>query len=513
MKTWTFYRCPGFWPNLNTFVGYGAAGVGQFLGEHSRLLVKFNLPSRPNGTLIDRAYLVAAPNGHSRLDVLAWGDNVLAYELLDDAWVTATDGSHHAAATPLDGGAKVMIYNNVGTPKTTSTVWDITNLMENWDANPATNHGIMLRTETEFVTNQGGFFFEEDMWQQSDYDAFAASTPNNLVTDLNDRGGVRLIVFFTRMALAENQLYKSDENPLANDGLPVSGDPYLGTEHQFYVGNLPSRWQALYVRGRGVSSGPNPPTFDNQGPYRLPLAGVFNLAVEDAAGTVFRPDASQAGTDFVLLDGRASPGSNYNVSLTGGEGAKGYALGRAGEATSLSTVGQTTVTDQVSFSTDQGLQLVNIQFPANSSSRVDVVIEKDNLVATGDEQFYIENAKKFRSALFEGGQVVQVRPSVKYLEPSDGLLREDSDYYYRLTTGGALDVSGNVNYALAITYNGPELKYYGCVDMYYEFCQKFETVMQTFAVRVRVTCSPWVPAAVGRHLCPGGLPGNHRSEQ
>lgn len=517
MRAGTTVRSPVYNPDFNYFVGYFTPGIGMSGDGQQRLLVKFAMPTQPPNTTVTQAYLVATPTGEgiSNRDYLS--QNVLAYSMLNDNWISSSDAQWIAPGQIqiISPGAQRMFYSE-GDPNNPDrgVTWDVTTLVQNW-FNSGPNYGIMLRTENEFCSinpnNCGVFYLGPVYGQDGDYawtrdelqtieDQSTESQPADLVSG---NGGVRLMVFFSGPTLSEGQVIKPPIGYLAN---PSFSDPYFHADHEYRMTTaLPTHWQAVVARGMGSTIGPNPPVFDV--PLGQTLTGTVSLELRDTDDDLYVPYSDEdrrfqpnGNLSYLLLNGRAVSGRQHNLRVKpkdGGGVPLGYDVRLIGEKENLIAVSNSSIVRNYELDSGDPLTLWNVSFgglPAGSNVRVDVEITGHNSRYWNDAGTLYNYAREFNAQLYRGGggnyyqgfgspHIVLGSNAPETGDIAYGTVRLSSPIFTPERSGSESD------YALALGYNGPQMAilttYYGGGEF-----PPFEERPMKFLYRVRVTaCS------------------------
>ncbi len=508
-------------PDFDHFVGYNSPdyqAVGRFTDGQARLLVKFARPTQPFGTSVSKAWLVVKPTGLYAGGAEYLRQNILAYTLDNDAWLTDPDfqwidDSHTALIQPgaqqVDFTAGDPNYNLFSEVK-----WDVTTQVQTWYGNwgAATednNHGIMLRAENEFCSFNpngcGGFYFNKGKaWSDNDlhYNELISNMwgeDNPYVSsELGATGGLLLMVFFQGPTLSEGQIIKPS---YGYQPAPSVDAPYYHADHEYRLEDPRSHWQALVARGMGDTFGPNPPTFDH--PYGQEITGALPLELRDADDHLYIPysdgDTSfqpNGGLSYFLLNGRAAPGAKYKArvtSLQGDQPSAGYDMRLIGEKDNLVAVSGGSITHTYEITTDTPLVLWNIDYstlPANSNVRVDIDITGHNSRDGSDYGTLYNYARNFSARLFNGAESNYFGWDSEHKELSSPPAQGDIPYgSVRLSSPIFTPLASANNYALALAYNGPQMtvltKDYGSGEF-----PQFEEHPMIFKYQVRVTACP-----------------------
>ena len=524
MKSYSTMRTYLYWPNIDTPIGSVGPGIGGFADGQERMMVKFNLPQQPIGTILQQAYLVATPNVPGDYSPSAATETVLAYQLTNDNWLNSADVVHQNSAIEIEPGVShVMSYNpaDPANGPSTSAVWDVTALVNAWRSDYTSNHGILLRTQREFCDACMGFYLNGEGWNDKDLEAIATeSTPDSPKLDFpgSSRGGVRLLVYYQADSLAKNTIYETGTHPFyMYDGTPSTRAPYWGADHEFNISDTSSKWEALYVRGLNVGDGPIVPSEADPGPYTRQLMGSMKMDVLNLSGAeLAASDSTQGQTDFLLLDGYQAAGSDYRLRVqTNGSAPTNYAVGRMNQLASLSTQGIPpeggSVTSEYIFSSETAMGLWDIRTPAGWTSRVDITFLQDNFAGIyGDnlDTYYNQYVTDFHAWWVPGGGQAISKPGTRQLNTNANTSVDEDTNSYHLYAD--LPREGGY-FALALTNSQPVVKYY-TPDMWDLICPPSRgpsalpcnavPLTQQYKVQVRLTTCPTgtIPTADGK--CP-----------
>lgn len=450
----------------------GELALGLIDNVIHRSLVRFEMPIMPPGTVIDQALLASIPDDAPHLDSVGnFRDRVQAYALANSDWVNS------ATAAPAQGGAlapyvsnnyvhDIMSYGR-GRKVQGGAAFEITNLARTWSANPAANHGVLLRMQRECpIPACGGFYMEypstftrEDLTGK-DYYLYDA-----------DGGGVKLIVVYRGPTLAEGQRIESPP--------PSLDRRYYFADHVYHTPPAPAKWQAVVVRGirddEGVYIDRTPPL------ELLPAGSIPRVqaaeATESAAPTIDRGNLLPAidaalntamlfpsyQIGYTVINGRQQPGASYDARIRQIQGAKEYDLPKLYDM-QLVTERNESINAQLdqatelntTFTSQESLAIWNITLPAGANNRIDVLFPS---VSSGDPNDDGSAAFTGRVVLGNGGRLIRPDNKEVGFELSDnrdyayGKYRLESETFPRKRGPSATNVG------LVLAYNavhGPE---------------------------------------------------------
>ncbi len=467
--------------SFDKVVSYSSLDLGQFDNGVVRPLIHFDLPPLPQGTSITKAYLAVTPTdvGFLYKDYLT--ANVLAYRLTGLGWMNFSPPVYDP--TPLPPGKQRMQYS-AGEKINEATIWDVTSLAQEWIASPASNSGIMLRTENEFCKASakrhcGGFRFTQPSSWEFPEELRATednSRPDAPFVQPSIGGGIRLLVFYSGPTLQEN-------GPEIVRPLPQSDtEPYYGADHEYLIPPVPSdRWQAVVTRGFGPESGPIPPEEPTvKNPYLRPLKGGLSIDLKNENGNkLISATPAKNSTNLVLLNGRKQSDQAYKVDIrtVSGEQPENYDVRLLSEIGSLETNLETTNTIEtaVDFSSREPLVLWNVELPVGSNSRIDIQSLRssggDNSLGDSFSGWLINDQAEYSNTDSSGIQL-------------EGGLSGSRMFGY-------LQSVQTETHALVVAYNGPFANYIPTSEAGLLSAQSIETNAAaenlTFKIRVRVT--------------------------
>ncbi len=396
-------------------------GIGTFSDGITRALLHFAMPTMPSGTQIDRAYLVAAPYNTIQNDDFYDGD-VQAYNMADAGWVTSDSTPPQIAGGPLPFFTGNPMRYSAGSPLKLPTVWDVSGLAKNWLADPASNHGIMLKMGQEcpplpwpFSRACNGFYFElPSKFTDEELkltESVSTQHPGILWT-LSGQSGVRLLVFFQGPSLSEGA---------PQTALPPSPNSvYYHADHVYNLPPVPSHWQGVAVRGfitrnnegnqETILDTTPPLEIRKQGSVAAVQAATTDSVVQTASATLNQLPfvantaifngilANPNEMSYAVLNGRNFPGSSYEARIKpilGGKTAQpeNYDVQLVGERSEqINAVLDTATTQNFSFSSLEALALLNVNMPQGANTAVDITFT--------DADFFAAN--QFDARLFEG---------------------------------------------------------------------------------------------------------------
>lgn len=511
---------------FDSWLSTNPIGLGQYPDGVTRALLRFEMPSLPPGVEIDSAYLEALPQNafipcayNVAKPEVCWGagtraglaTTVRAVKLTGptDWWITGQ------VPYPVDGddGQAAFMYWDTSEGGY-NTRWNITDWVQDWQ-NRSNNFGVMLRLDDEFCYTDR--LFETGMGP--DYtirhfpdgcgvvDIQNPTTYDPAAEDFTaTAGGIRLVVTYTGPTLYRN----TPINGMIGEGVaPPSTNPvYYNADHEYRLQSAPAgQWQALSLRGLGTWVGPNPPTEADPGPRLRPLEQGLPIALYTSSDqflnmTIDPYQTEDApGVNFALFNGNVSTHAyRARVKVPGKTLTHGYEIGLKTQSGTLSTLAvaanDPTPNESITFtfSTADPLALLALRIKPGTNSRVDV---------SGHNQFHNEDFNHqqwFRAWLFKGTSsgVMDATQGTELLStpPHPGLSLYSSD----------LTPQAGDEYALVLTYNGPETYYYGATSSSPEHPEPM-MLHEEFNITVRVTSCPAgsFPLSTGecqRVVCP-----------
>jgi len=188
--------------------------LGPMLNTYHRLLVKFDLPQLAPGSVIDRAFMVAAPSralngswfndqpiaGYPEVDIKT--SLAQAYQLTNGNWLASASAQPLPSANPLKtefGDTEASMAWSRGRGAINES-WDVTDLARIWLPQnngsfiPPLNNGLMIRVEENCSINNwncGQFLFDPPPSTWTDKDLASSevlSTPDNPWLNFSERG-------------------------------------------------------------------------------------------------------------------------------------------------------------------------------------------------------------------------------------------------------------------------------------------------------------------------------------
>ncbi|HNT76895.1 MAG TPA: fibronectin type III domain-containing protein [Anaerolineae bacterium] len=513
-----FYSNEGAHPFSSWYSADPVIDIGQYADGVTRAYLRFAMPSLPSSVQIDDAYLQVLPqNGWiscdydiENPDICFWdtGANAgMRYGLVAQVGVYKPSytaewwNSDAAPPAPGDLGDQDELRWDV-TAGGDITRLDIPNeWIEDWRTLNG-NRGVILKLVNEFCytstpivgwgTHHDIRHFPDgcgvfEMQSPTVYDPSAAATDFGAMVGSVRNGGIRLIVTYTGPTLYRN----IPINGMIGEGVtaPSLDSVYYNADHEYRLESaLAGQWQVLYLRGLGAWTGPNPPTEANPGPRQrwlgtgLPIdLYTSNDQPLNRMVDPYQVEPGKPGVGFALFDGNASTAAfRARVKAPGAAVSNGYEIGLKTQIASLSTLGvapgDTTpnVTYEFNFPTSEAVAVIAIEMKAGTNSRIDI---------SGDQQFDddpLDTDAYLRAWLFESdGTGVRL---VGKGEPLDGS-------GYALSTGDRTPQPG-AKYALVLTYNGPDMYYYGETITSTTEHRQYAMLHQSFDLTVRATSCP-----------------------
>lgn len=476
MRNGTTVLAP-LYDSAHNFLGYYSPGMGQFSNGIQRLLVKFDLPTMPSDTTINKAYLIATPTGQN----VSWDDSeddfflnadVELYTLNNSSWVSNSSfGYIDDAHTSLIGSTK-MAFSNGDPTHPTSGVWDITTQARQWGSLLGANYGLMLKTARESCKADrhgcGGFYFDQARgWTDDELEDIEKRSEEDYVyIPHSNTGGVRLLVFFAGPSLSEGQVLPPDGN---RTSAPSSGDPYYHAGHEYRLNSSSNKWVAAVTRGYGNTFGVSTPD-DYTDVYGRHTEGSLPLQLTNSGGAASLPKSENdmrfqphGSISYIILDGRDLSSQNYYVRVhppaAEAVPSRGYDIRLITEEGSVQVKSNgTTQSSSTAFHTDTPLHLWNLDFsglPAGSNVRVQVAIQGSN---ANSREIY-DYARNFGAYMFDDdddqnlyGLGSDGRIDLKGNAPPSGLLELG-----HLAFNSPIFAPDGANYLLALDYNGPDI--------------------------------------------------------
>jgi hypothetical protein len=395
--------------------------VGMFSDAIARSLVRFEMPTMPPGTTIDQAYLASIPSEATWLDSAGnFRDRVQAFALADSNWVTANNAPPATAAllAPYVSNNYVhdiMSYGR-GRKVQAGAVWEITNLARTWAANPAANHGVLLRMARECLGTGCSAFYMDYPSTFTDHDL----TGKDYYLYDADGGGVKMIVVYQGPQLAEGQRRSSAP--------PSTDNRYYFADHVYHTPPAPARWQAVVVRGirtdEGTYIGSTPPlevlpagsvprvqaaaADESQAPA---IAGANLLpAINDRVSTAMFVEPNEA--NYAVINGRQAAGARYDARIRQirkgniGSVPSEYEIELVSERSEQIIAQLDGATELVTtFANGAAAGIWNINLPASANNRIDVLF---NGTSIGEQNHYY-GAGNFAGRVFLGNSGALIR--------------------------------------------------------------------------------------------------------
>ncbi|MFN8488786.1 MAG: fibronectin type III domain-containing protein [Caldilineaceae bacterium] len=396
-------------------------GIGTFSDGITRALLHFAMPTMPPGTQIDRAYLVAAPYNTIQNDDFYDG-GVDAYNLADAGWVTSANAPPQIAGGPLPFFSGNPMRYSAGSALKLPTVWDVSNLAKSWQADPSSNHGILLKMAQEcpplpwpFSQTCNGFYFElpsKFTDEELKLTESVSTQHPDILWMLSGQSGVRLLVFY--------------QGPSLSEGVPQTTVPpspnsvYYHADHVYNLPPVPNHWQAVAVRGfvtrnnegtlETILDTTPPLEVRKQGSVTAAQAAATDSKLQTTAATLNKlPVVANAAQfngifanpnqlSYAVLNGRNFPGGSYEARVKPVIGGKqfqpeNYDVRLVGERSEqINAVLDTATTQTFSFSSLEALALLNVNLPQNANTALDITFT--------DADFFTAN--QFDARLFEG---------------------------------------------------------------------------------------------------------------
>ncbi len=481
---WSDFTSSGH-PTAFTEYLSGKPAAGNFGLSAQRLLVHFDLPTMPQGTTITDAQLSVAPSG-------AWFNKSLSMPMdayTFDDWnspplAVDTPGTPLANADPYNYDKVAFSKDFADKGIHLSHDWDVTAKINQWlttEIGAGESGGILIRARTEqpciliyapFIRkNCGGFYFEHpSTWTKDDlFMTEYLSDPGDIFTSLPKGAGIRLLAYYQGPTIIKGQTIDM-RGTLGNvGGAPSQDPPYYHADHNYRVtSNLrDNKWTALVARGFGTPVNvPNPPEGNIQSSQGLNGSLTLQSYSSDQSFLRAKTAANSGQVGYILYDGKdagldqnpnvrvgavdsSSPDNAYDVRLIDQNGTLTTAL-PAGTYASTQLL-------NYAFSTANPLGLWDINLPANSNSRVDVIVLSDNLESTA----YYANAKYFNANLYPASGDSYFTTDDQHLAVNSNVLPSTPNaqisYGGVFLTSSIFPIGSAERYALALAYNGPDL--------------------------------------------------------
>ncbi len=419
-----------------------------------RLLARFELPSMPAGTRVERAYLLARPER-----VLPGGYAVMTVDLR--AFEPAS-GDWRAGLPPDLAAARPLPSPNSGLLlaqdhlSVVAAHWDITALAQDWarvwdnPTDPALallNTGLLLELGPVRClpgcdgVRAGLRFPAPSRWPTGDLASAQSFQDAASPYVLTDGSGLRLMVYSAGPTLLETSA--AGENVAVVAGTPSDDPNDYQAEHEFRLTTTPDRWQALAVRGRGREA-VDPLDADNR---LVPVQGAFNVGVRAADGARLADLAAERGLAYGVF--RAPAAQTYSARVSAMAAVpSGYDARLVGQdAQAIAVAADTSQTREYLIRSDSPLTLIGLDLPAGTRARVDVAVV---------EALDVENAS--RHSAQAAGFLGRLYTEAAGLAAGGVRLNANNDTglgQFRLSSGPfPVDATAA---ALALAYTGPAI--------------------------------------------------------
>lgn len=474
-----------------------------------RGVVRFQIPRMPEGTVVDRAWLYAQPTGfflaenNPAVAQNGLSTKLALHAITDSAWLGGWSSGTplNYNPDPIDPDEQAVTFVESTAPAT-GVRWDVTSQVSQWmvtapNAPDVANHGLLLRSTQEtcaptLLPNSniqnpfcGVVMFDvhKSNWSDLDLRNTQDSDDSNNPSFLpSTAGGLRLVVFYRNDNLLTLNQVKAFDLP-GGGGTPPASDPYYAADHLYKLPPFDdTMWQALVVRGLGQPQGQYPPPGDGF-TYMRPLQGQLDVALMSQNDKLKLRGVTTApnGVGYILFNGAGAPASAFDqptlVRVGGVAGAQpsAYDIRLHPQQSTINTIltgNEPKVGPQTlpfSFDSANPLGLWNLTMPLGSNSRVKIRIHTDS---TWDDAFLKQYAKHFTARL--------VRSDAQSDLLGDRGVDEEvafMDIVQNPATGEAFLTSPIFpvqagKWALALSYNGPQIESWTVPDCQDEVCSK-----------------------------------------
>lgn len=239
----------------------------DFIRGYRRGYVRFPLPSLPPGTQPDTATLVAVPDAGWSTDPTYsfYNDRVTrqptyVHKMTEDwSYLLTITNTTQGVYPAMEGSTNLATIlkpdPGKGLTDLPATTWDVTGIVQDWYAAPATNYGFALKLEHE------AFHFFEDLLLPSftypTFNCFPLSAQwsslddvvNNPSNPTTDGAGLGLLISYTALGLPSDE-FQTIRVPSAN---PQGS--YLYQYHEYGFPTPSSGWQIVAAQGAFTSTG------------------------------------------------------------------------------------------------------------------------------------------------------------------------------------------------------------------------------------------------------------------
>jgi hypothetical protein len=504
---------------FNEDIGWwGSHSMGSHLQRALRLLLRFELPRMPAGTTINKAFLLAAPNGignyvdeYAPIPSLTADVSVYAIQETPGHW-----WEHQNAEpvfdpnAPMPPGPQRMSFSK-GQQQPAYSRWDVTSAAQSWNRTTLfdpVNMGLILRAANEqcvsplagtiIMPDCGAYQFDQLEDNRTNDELVATQYLSNqdepFLGQNPSTRGVRLIVYYSGPQLQENAVVGGD----LPGGLVIpAGDhsPYYGADHLYTVPQLPNnRWQAVVSRSFTETVGPDPSTCQQPCNQRTPLQGFLPMKVEindsKSGAQLLNRNLqsvllSNGEAGYILFNGRGAPteytDTPLNLRVSSGTGTgnvTGYDVRLISEQPAP-IAAQTGTRQDFHYTLDSGdpLALWNLQMAPGTVNRIRISIVTDGTRPNSYTNLY---ANRLRA------QVVRSNSQQAMPVSTGGAGTVKQWPLAKDPTSSGMITAGAEHYALAIANHGPRLSVYDEEECGKEFCN-FTVVPIKYTLKIEIT--------------------------